>query len=58
MRTFRGDKLWLILGLVREQMRPDQIAIQEANMPPPVLAMSHDNAETYAQFVAELRERG
>lgn len=56
MRSFGGDKLWLILGLVREQMRPDQIAMQESKMPPPLLAMWNEQGSgAYEQFIAELR---
>jgi len=36
MAHFDGDKLWLVLGLIQEQMRPDQIAVMESHMPPPV----------------------
>jgi Hemerythrin HHE cation binding domain len=37
MKSFRGDKLWLILGLIQEQMTPSQKAAMEAHMPPPLL---------------------
>ena len=57
MRSFRGDKMWLIMGLIREQMRPEQIEVMEAHMPPPVLefwnTMGREQFETY---VAELRD--
>lgn len=33
LRTFTGDKMWLILGLVREQFTAEQIAEMEAHMP-------------------------
>src|SRR5579884_809276 len=36
MKSFDGDKLWLALGLVLEQMTPQQVAGVEAHMPPPV----------------------
>lgn len=39
MRTFTGDKLWLVIGLVQEQMPKTVIAEMEANMPPPLAAM-------------------
>lgn len=56
MKHFDGDKLWLILGLVREQMRPDQIALMEEHMPPPVLQMwTEHGQQAYAAFIAELR---
>jgi iron-sulfur cluster repair protein YtfE (RIC family) len=56
MRTFEGDKIWLVMGLVREQMRPDQIAVMEANMPPPVLEFwTNVGRAQFDAFVAELR---
>lgn len=39
MRTFDGDKLWLIRGLIREQMTPAQRDSMDAHTPPPVAAM-------------------
>jgi hemerythrin-like domain-containing protein len=39
MATFDGDKIWLILGLIRERMTEDQRAAMQANMPPPALEM-------------------
>ena len=37
MKCFRGDKMWLIIGLVQEQMTASQKAEMEAHMPPPLL---------------------
>ncbi len=37
MQHFAGDKPWLILGLIREQMTPEINAAMEAEMPPPML---------------------
>lgn len=56
MQTFRGDKLFLIIGLVQEQMTVEQRAIMEAHMPPPLLEFW--NTAGRAQFdayVADLR---
>ena len=39
MATFDGDKIWLILGLIRERMTDGQRAAMQANMPPPALEM-------------------
>ena len=39
MAAFEGDKIWLILGLIRERMTDGQRAAMEANMPPPALEM-------------------
>jgi hypothetical protein len=56
MRTFEGDKLWLILGLIREQMTAAHLASMDANMPPPVAAMWRDQGEAaFNAFMADLR---
>jgi hypothetical protein len=39
MAAFDGDKIWLILGLIRERMTDDQRAAMMAHMPPPALEM-------------------
>jgi iron-sulfur cluster repair protein YtfE (RIC family) len=39
MANFHGDKIWLILGLIRERMTDGQRAEMMANMPPPALEM-------------------
>jgi iron-sulfur cluster repair protein YtfE (RIC family) len=39
MANFHGDKIWLILGLIRERMTDGQRAAMMANMPPPALEM-------------------
>lgn len=59
MRSYGGDKIWLILGLIREQFRPDQIEMMEQKMPPPVHQMWTDTGEkSFASFTAELRRSG
>ena len=56
MQHFEGDRIWLVMGLIREQMRPDQIAMMEAQMPPPVLDFWNNVGRAqYEAFVAELR---
>jgi hemerythrin-like domain-containing protein len=55
-QLFSGDKVWLAVGLIQEQMRPEENATMEANMPPPV----HDfwvgsGRGMFQDFVAELR---
>lgn len=56
MQHFGGDRLWLILGLVAEQMRPDQLAMMEAHMPAPVVEMwTTTGQQRFAEFVSELR---
>ena len=53
---FSGDKAWLVIGLIQEQMLAEENATMEANMPPPV----HDFWVTsgrgmFEHLVAELR---
>lgn len=56
MRSFAGDRLWLVLGLVREQLPASALAGQEANMPPAVRAMWRGGgSEQFEHFVAALR---
>ena len=56
MRTFGGDRLWLAIGLVREQMPPAAQAMQLEKMPPPVRDMwLNGGSENFDRFVAELR---
>lgn len=56
MRTFTGDKAWLIMGLVQEQMRPEQIERMQANMPPPVLDFwTAQGQALFNNYVGELR---
>ena len=55
-QRFSGDKPWLVIGLVQEQMLAAENATMEANMPPPV----HDfwvgsGRAMFQDFVAELR---
>jgi hemerythrin-like domain-containing protein len=37
--SYQGDKVWLILGLIRERMTPEQSARMLENMPPPARDM-------------------
>jgi hypothetical protein len=39
MANFHGDKIWLILGLIRERMTDGQRAEMLAHLPPPALDM-------------------
>lgn len=56
MQNFTGDKLWLILGLVQEQMTPQQVETVEANMPPPVAAFwTGQGRPMFTDFVGRLR---
>lgn len=57
MRIFKGDKVWLVLGLVREQMSEQQKANMLANMPPPAVEMwTTQGSAAFDQFVGALRD--
>jgi Hemerythrin HHE cation binding domain len=56
MRAFDGDKPWLIMGLVREQMPPPVLAHMDAAMPPPVKEMWANFGEgAYTGFISQFR---
>ena len=56
LRTFSGDKPWLILGLVFEQMTDEQRALMLAHMPPPVVEMwNGPGSASFAAFIADVR---
>ena len=55
-QRFSGDKVWLVIGLIQEQMLAEENATMEANMPPSV----HEfwvgtGRRMFEDFVAELR---
>ncbi len=56
LRAFDGDKPWLILGLLFEQMTEEQQAHVVAQMPPPSAARwTETGRAAYAEFIAEYR---
>jgi hypothetical protein len=56
MQHFAGDKLWLIMGLIQEQMTPAQIDMMEMHMPPPVAEFwANQGRPMFNEFVATLR---
>jgi hypothetical protein len=56
MRAFRGDKMWLVLGLIQEQMTPEGIAEMDAHLPPPVREFwTTAGRPQFESFVAALR---
>jgi hemerythrin-like domain-containing protein len=62
MATFDGDKIWLILGLIRERMNEGQRANMLAHMPPPAVEMwtgFGEDAfhELSSEIVVEVRHR-
>lgn len=58
MRTFTGDKPWLIRGLVGDEMTPAQRADMDAHTPPPIAATWAETGQAaYADFLARLWEQ-
>ncbi|HEY6538649.1 MAG TPA: hemerythrin domain-containing protein [Candidatus Dormibacteraeota bacterium] len=56
MQHFTGDKIWLILGLVFEQMTPEQLAVTLQHLPPPVVQMWDTTGRaTFEEFIARVR---
>ncbi len=57
--NFTGDKVWLILGLIRENFTDEQRAIMLAHMPPPAVEMWQSMGEaSFDQMMAEVRQNG
>ena len=57
MMGFSGDKIWLILGIIREQMTPEQRDQMLANMPPPAREMWQGMGEaSFNELMAEVRQ--
>jgi hemerythrin-like domain-containing protein len=62
MANFHGDKIWLILGLIRERMNDGQRAAMLAHMPPPAVEMwtnfgEQAFKELSNEIVVEVRNR-
>jgi hypothetical protein len=56
MRSFGGDRLWLILGLLQEQMPSEARPGMEANMPSPVREMWQGSGRAqFEEFITALR---
>jgi hypothetical protein len=56
MAHFTGDKIWLILGLIRENMTDEQRAEMLAHMPPPAVDMwTNMGNAAFDQMMAEVR---
>jgi hemerythrin-like domain-containing protein len=59
MAHFTGDKVWLVLGLVFEQMTPEQLSSTFTLLPPPVVDMWGTSGKAaFDQFVAQVRGTG
>jgi hypothetical protein len=55
--NFKGDKIWLILGLIRENFTDEQRAIMLAHMPPPAVQMWETVGEaSFDQMMGEVRK--
>ena len=55
LQHFDGDKLWLILGLLRKEMTESQRANMDAHMPPPVAQFWTETGEgLYTQYLNSL----
>jgi hypothetical protein len=56
MQAFTGDKIWLVMGLIQEQMTPAQVTQMETHMPPPVADWwAAQGKQMYLEYVARLR---
>ncbi len=57
MANFKGDKIWLIMGLIRENFTPAQKAIMLEHMPPPARQMWETMGEaSFNEMVANVRQ--
>ena len=55
MANFHGDKIWLILGLIRERMTEEQRAAMLEHMPPPALEMwTGFGEQAFKDYAAEV----
>jgi iron-sulfur cluster repair protein YtfE (RIC family) len=55
--NFKGDKIWLILGLIRENFTDEQRAVMLAHMPPPAVQMWETMGEaSFDQMIGEVRQ--
>lgn len=57
MANFGGDKIWLILGLIRENMTPEQRDAMLEHMPPPAVEMWQGMGNAaFDAMIAEVRQ--
>ena len=42
LSQYRGDKVWLIIGLIQDQQSPEERQVMLEHMPPPVVQMWHE----------------
>jgi hemerythrin-like domain-containing protein len=56
MQTFGGDKPWLAIGLIREQLTPDQADRMLSGMPPEVQTLWTEQWEpAFSAFIMDVR---
>jgi hemerythrin-like domain-containing protein len=56
MSHFSGDKIWLVVGLVQEQMTPEQVSEMESAMPAAFQSFwQQQGRPMFLEFVAALR---
>ena len=59
MAHFQCDKIWLILGLIRENFTQQQRDMMLAHMPPPAREMWETTGErSFNELIAEVRQTG
>ena len=57
MANFKGDKIWLIMGLIRENFTPAQKATMLEHMPPPARQMWETMGEaSFNEMIANVRQ--
>jgi hypothetical protein len=57
MVNFTGDKIWLILGLIFEQMNEEGLAFTFSLLPPPVVEMWKTSGEAaFKEFIGRVRQ--
>jgi len=56
MKNFKGERIWLVLGLIREQMTDEQRDAMDAHMPPPVREFwVNIGVPQFTTFIADIR---
>jgi hemerythrin-like domain-containing protein len=56
MAHFSGDKIWLVLGLIFEQMSPEELAFTFSLLPPPVVEMWNTSGNAaFDEFMGRVR---
>lgn len=57
MANFEGDKIWLIMGLIRENFTPAQKSVMLEHMPPPARQMWETMGEaSFNEMIANVRQ--